>query len=125
MKCRRKKMCSGSLRHRITLERRSLTASSPGSAEAEYTYTTFHTCRANIKTKGGVSEFNKIEVDGTKVSHVVTIRHTKTVFDTRDRLRDASGNLYTILSIENSDEYDDQLVLYCANQGAETRRAAL
>jgi hypothetical protein len=123
--CARPKFCSGSLRHRITIERRTLGASSPGSAEAQYGYETKHTCRANIKTKGGVSEFSKIEINGTSVSHVLTIRHTNTSIDIRDRVRDMAGNLYSILSIENQGEFNDYLVLYCARQGSEDVRAVL
>ena len=123
--CARPKICSGELRHRITIERRTLGAASPGSAEAEYAYTELHNCRAQIKTKGGVSEFSKIEINGKQVSHVITIRHTSTVIDIRDRVRDAGGNLYAILSIENQDEFNDYLVLYCARQGNEDIRAVL
>lgn len=123
--CARPKICSGSLRHRITIERRSLLSATPGSAEPNYDYTTVHTCRANIKTKGGVSQWNKVEVNGETVSHVFTIRPTSTSIDIRDRVRDMAGNLYAILSIEDTDEFGDQIVIYAARQGAETRRAAL
>lgn len=117
--CARPKICSGALRHRVTIERRTLGASDPGSAEAGYDYAVVHSCRAEIKTKGGVSEFGKIEINGTKVSHVLTIRHTRTEIDVRDRVRDMTGNLYAILAVENVNEIGDFLKIYCARQGHE------
>lgn len=123
--CARPKICSGSLRHRITVERRTLQPASVGSAEPEFDYSTVHTCRAHIETKGGVSQWNKVEINGTQVSHVFTIRPTSTRIDIRDRIRDIGGKLYAILSIEDQDEFGDLLKLYCALQGDETRRAAL
>lgn len=125
MGCGRPKwVCSGSLRHRITVERRALLSPLPGSAEAQYDYTTVFSAKAEIKTKQGTSLYNQVEIDGKKVSHVLTIRYTSTAFDIRDRVRDGSGNLYAILSIEDVDNYHDWMRLYCALQGAETREAA-
>jgi hypothetical protein len=125
MSCGRPKgVCSGSLRHRITVERRALLSALPGSAEVRHDYTTVLSAKAEIKTKQGTSLYNSVEINGKKVSHVITIRYTSTAFDIRDRVRDGSGNLYAILSIEDVDNYHDWMRLYCALQGAETREAA-
>lgn len=123
--CARPKICSGALRHRVTVERRSLDAPIPGSAEAGHTYTVVLTTRAEIKTKQGVSEFNRVEINGTRVSHVMTIRATTVAIDIRDRVRDSAGNLYAILSVEDIDQAGDFFKLYCARQGADTRSASL
>ncbi len=124
MSCKRRKTCSGALRYRITVERRSLGHGTPGSAEPRHSYATVLTARADVKTKAGSSQFNQVEIDGEKATHVMTIRHTTIAIDARDRVRDVRGNLYKILSIENPEMRDDQLKLYCALTGHETRIAA-
>jgi hypothetical protein len=86
-------------------------------------YSTVLTTRAAIETKMGVSQFNEVEINGEKASHVMTIRHTTIEFDIRDRVRDVRGNLYRILSIDNKGEWGDFLTLYCALIGDETRAA--
>lgn len=126
MSCGRPKgVCSGSLRHRITVERRSLDSPMPGSAEIEHSYQPLFTTKAEIKTKQGSSQWNQVEINGQKVSHVLTLRYTSTRFDIRDRVRDGAGNLYSILSVENSDEANDWLKIYCSLAGHESREAAL
>jgi len=119
------KICAGNLRNAITIERRTLDNAAPGSAEPVHTYAVVFAARAEIKTKSGVSEFNRVEINGLRVSHAITIRHTSIAFDIRDRVRDAAGNLYTILAVENVDERDDWLKLHCAGQGSDERASAL
>lgn len=117
------KICIGDLRHAITIERRTLLAAAPGTAEAQYSYAVVLSPRAAIKTKAGVNEFSRVEINGQKVTHVITIRHTAIAFDIRDRVRDGKGNLYAILAIENIDERDDWLRLHCARQGSSEQAA--
>lgn len=117
-------MCSGKMRHSVTIVRRGSDVPSPGSAEPRHTYTTVLTTRAAIETKSGVSQFNQVEVNGKKVSHVFTIRFTAVEFDIRDRVKDIKGNLYSILSTDNEGEWDDFIKIYCARVGNETRVAA-
>lgn len=125
MTCGRpKKICAGSMRHRISVIRRELGAPAHGSAEASYTPTTLLTTRAQIETKGGTTEFNRVVIDGQNVSHVFTIRHTSVALDSRNMIEDAAGNLYRILKVENPNEFNDYLKLYCVRSGEETRKAA-
>ena len=118
------KLCLGDLKSMITVERRSLASAAPGSAEPVHNYEPLFRVRAQIKTRAGVSEFNRVEINGTIVTHAVTIRHTTIPFDIRDRVRDGAGNLYSVLSIENVDERNEWQKLYCARQGHEAQAAA-
>ena len=123
MSCKGPKICAGDLRTTITIERRSLDAPAPGSALPGHTYTTLFTARAKIKTKAGSSEWNQVSIAGNKSSHTITIKFTALSFDTRDRIRDISGNLYEILAVENINERDEWLNIHCSRKGSETRKA--
>ena len=124
MSCKGPKICAGDLKNSITIERRSLDTPAPGSALPGHTYTTILTTRAKIKTKTGVSEWNQVSVGDKKSSHTITMKFTTLEFDTRDRVKDGSGNLYEILAVENIDERDNWLNLHCSRKGNETRKAA-
>lgn len=127
MSCGRpKKICSGSMRHRIKIVRRVLGTSSHYSAEPVYTRTIVLTTRAQIKTKGGTTEFNRINVDGSEVSHVFTIRAPRSLrVDSRDQVEDAAGNLYAILRVEDENEFGENLIIYAARWGEKQREAAV
>ena len=101
------------MRNAITILRRSQGGTAPGSAEPRMSYSTVLTTRAAIDTKMGVSQFNQVEIKGETASHVMTIRHTTIQIDIRDRVRDVRGNYYKILSVDNQNEWNDVLVLYC------------
>lgn len=125
MSCGRpKKICAGSMRHRISVLERVLSAPEYGSAEPVYSQAIKLSTRAMIETKAGTTEFNRVSVGDQAVTHIITIRHTNTVIDVRDQVSDASGNLYQIMMVENPNEYDDTLKLYCARSGQDDRKAA-
>lgn len=117
------KLCLGDLKHGIEIVRRSLVSAAPGTAEPAHEYVPVFATRAQIKTKSGVSQWNRVEIDGKSVTHTMTIRYTPISFDVRDRVR-AGGELFAILAIENVDEANDWLRLHCALAGAETAAAA-
>lgn len=93
----------GEMRWSLQVVRRVTTTPAPWSAEVDHTYTPVITTRAKADTKQGVAEFNRVMIEGKEVTHVFTIRFTTIPFDVRDRLRDAVGNLYQILSVESVD----------------------
>lgn len=116
--------CLGDLNRSMSIERRSLDVATPGLASPKHTYTNLLTMRAKIETKMGVSEFNKVEVGGERVTHRFITRYVPTQIDVRDRVKDGAGNFYRILQIENVDEQDDWLRFYCIRTGAETQAEA-
>lgn len=96
----------------------------PGSAEPRHTYRPILTTRAKVQTMAGTRDFAGVTVNGKAVSHVFTIRYTTVLFDVRDRLRDASGRLYQILSVSNTDLENKVTRIHCSDQGDERLEAA-
>lgn len=103
----------------IQIQRRSLTPPDPGSAEPNHDYTTFLTTRAEVQT-AGVKEWSRVQIGGQNVTHTFKIRFTSLTVDSRDRVRDVYGNLYSILKTEDVNQRRKELKLYCARQGDET-----
>ena len=108
----------------VFVMRRMLLPSLPGSAEPRHDYTTVLTTRAAVKSRQGATEFAAVDIKGVAVTHTFTIRYTNIRIDVRDRLRDARGQLYQILSVENVDLRDRDMRIHCSNQGLETVEAA-
>lgn len=119
-----KKTCIGERNRRISILRRNLIASNSDSAEPVLSYETVFSVRAKIKTNGGTNEWSRVKVGDLDASHTINIAHTRVAFDARDRVRDGSGNLYAILKIENVNEQDDELNIYCARVGDENKAIA-
>jgi hypothetical protein len=101
------------------LVRRALVPPIPGMAEARHEYTTIFTTKAAVRTMSGTTEWNTIVVDGKQVSHVWTMRFTRIPFDSRDRIRDAEGNLYQVMKVENPNNANRELKIYTAKVGQE------
>jgi Phage head-tail joining protein len=110
----------GSMRWSIEVVRRVITGPLPFEGSVGHTYTPIITTRAACDTSKGVTEFNRVNVEGT-ATHVFTIRFTTIPFDIRDRVRDTLGNLYMILSIENVNEARQWFKITCARTGKDDR----
>lgn len=125
MACKSNKTCASKMRHRITIVRRSLDTFAPHSVAPGHSYTTVLTTRAEIKTKGGTNEFNKVVIGKEEVSHTFMMRATSIAFDARDRVRNAQGELFKILKVEDVAERGDWLKIFAAKEGDETRKGTL
>jgi head-tail adaptor len=110
---------SGQKNWTIRLARRANDQPLPFSAEVRVGYTTFLTTRAKVETKSGTAEFNRVVIGDRQVTHTFTIRYTKIVIDTRDRVIDALGNVYAILAIEVPEMRLRDMKLHCASLGSE------
>lgn len=110
----------GDLRWTVQIVRRTSLAPAPLSAEVTHTYTVVATTRAKAETKG-TSEFNRVVIADQEVSHVFWIRFTSIPFDTRDRLRDALGNLYSIAKVDVVEERRRWMRIFAVKLGSETR----
>ena len=108
----------------IQIMDRKLVPPKPGSAEPRHTLTALFTTRANVSTRGGVAEFASVDINGRKPSHTFDIRWTPIPFDVRNFVRDARGQLFSILAIENKDLADRTILIHCANSGDENTEAA-
>ena len=107
----------------IQVQERAIT-STIGSAEPKHAYTTKFTTRADVKSKGGQSEFARVDINGKTVTHTFSIRYTTIPFDVRDRIRNAQGQLFQILRVEDVDLANRELRIHCASQGNENVEAA-
>ncbi len=116
-------ICAGSLNSPISIVRPRLVSAAPGSADPVREYTTVLSPRAQVKTKGGSSEWSRVEINGRRVTHVFTIRFTRVPFDVRDMLQDPEGNLFAILQIEDVDEQHRWFRVYAAKLGDATAPA--
>ncbi len=108
----------------ITVQRRALLPPEPGSAAARHEYTDVFTTRAEVTSRSGKSEWAQVDIDGKKASHTFTIRFTTIEFDVRDRVRDATGALFQILSVENVDLRRREMKIHCSSQGSDDVAAA-
>jgi head-tail adaptor len=115
----------GSMDITMQIMRRDLLQPVPGSAEPRHSYTPILTTRAAVTTMAGTTEFSRVDINGTRVTHRFTIRYTTIPFDVRNRIRDARGKLYQILSVSNVDLANKLMHIHCANIGDETVAAAL
>ncbi len=102
---------------------RQMLTPAPGTAGARYAYTQKFITRAAVKTMGS-SKWADVEIDGTKATHVFTIRYTSIAFDVRDRLRTVDGTLFRILKIENVEFRNRELKITCAEVGLQDVEAA-
>ena len=108
----------------IHVMERSLVHGMPGSAEPSHSFRRLFTTRANVQTRGGVAEIAQVTIKGEQVTHTFAIRYTTIAFDAQNYVRDARGQLYRILSVENKNLADRELLIHCASQGADDVEAA-
>lgn len=113
----------GDLRVTVQIVRRVTLPPQPFSAEANHTFTPVLTTRAKVDTKQGVSEFNRVTIADKTVTHVFTIRFTTILFDVRDRVRDALGVLYEILSVEHVALGRRWMKIHCVQSGGSDRES--
>lgn len=107
----------------IQIVRRALASARPGLTAPEHVYRPVVTTRSSVKTTG-ISEFASIDIDGKRITHTFTIRWTSVPFDTRDRVRDARGQFYQILRIDNVDMRNKEYRIHTASVGHESVVAA-
>jgi Phage head-tail joining protein len=108
----------GEMRWSIQIVRRSMVTPLPHEAQVDHDYLPVLTTRAHCRTRTGVTEFNRVVINGQTASHTFTIRYTTIPIDVRDRVRDTQKNLYQILSADPMNEGRQWLVLHCARVGS-------
>lgn len=113
----------GAMNVSVQIVRRDLLPPAPGSAEPRHDYAVKLTTRAEAKSKQGTNEFAAVDINGKRSTHSFTIRYTTIMIDVRDRVRDARGQLYQILAVENVDLGNRLYRLHCANIGQEDTEA--
>lgn len=108
----------------VSVVRRALLPPAVGTAAPLHDYAVVFTTRAEVKSHSGSTEWGKVEIDGKKATHTFTIRFTTLEFDARDRVRDATGQLFQILKVDPVDLGRREMKIHCALQGDEDVPAA-
>lgn len=111
---------------RFTIEvcRSKLLSPEPGSAEPRRDFEVVIRTRADVKTMAGRSAFAQVDIGGERVTHVFAIRYTTVPFDVRHVVRDPTGMLYRILSVDDRDLSNREIKISCVSLGHESQNAA-
>ena len=121
IKRKKRSVCIGDLRDRITLEDRDLTAPLVG-VDANETFTNPRSRWAMVETTRGSEIFDEVN-QATDVTHRVLIRFeagiTKEIW-----IKLANGKRLNVLDVENLDERDEFLRLQCSDKGASGKAVA-
>lgn len=108
----------------VQIVRRRLMQPTLGQAEPRQSFDVVMTTRAESSTRSGDTEFSSVNVNGVSATDTFTFRWTTIKIDTRDYVRDARGNLYKILSVENVNMQNRVCRLQCSAQGSENVEGA-
>ncbi len=108
------KLCIGSMKHRVAIQKRTQQYLSSGMT---YTFVTVWNRWANIETKSGLTQFSDINIE-TLPTHIFKIRKTEGI--TSEYWVNYDGKNYKILSVELVNDGDHHL-LYCRMTGTDTK----
>lgn len=111
------KLCIGSMKHRIALQKRKQKFLSGGMT---YTFETEWTVWAGLATKSGLIKFSGINIDQVP-THIWKIRKIEAL--TSEYWVNHEGQNYKILSVEAVNDGNFQL-LYCRLAGDDTKGGA-
>lgn len=118
----RSKLCVGSLKTSVVIFDRNQKAPVDGESHSEE-YSNPRPVKAQVETKGkGVDVFSEVSGDFVTVSHVITMRFMSNL--TSENWVQFGGINYDILKVENIDEENRYLRLYCALAGSVTKAGA-
>ena len=118
------KICTSDLRHRITIQTRSLGANKVGEFNPSEVFTTLSSQWAGVETPNGTSKFLGVNIDKS-TTHIFIVRYNSTIsslevannfilFGTR-RMR--------ILSVKNMNEDNIFLAIECNERGLSSKDA--
>lgn len=107
----------------IQVLKRTLVSPKPGTATAQHGYEVLFTTRAEVRSLAGAAEWHQVDINGQKATHTFTIRYTTIPFDIRHRVRDARGQFWRILAVEEVNLANKEIKIQCANVGADTEAA--
>lgn len=118
VRVKRRRYCTGDLRHRITLHLREITEPHFDEVDHGEKFTPIAYPMAGIKTINGTERFDGANV-GVSLTHEIVIRFRKGITsETWIELGD--GTLLDIVDTENVDEQNQFLVLACTLKGPKT-----
>lgn len=122
-------LCTGDLKTPITIQVRTLTPKTFNDPDYNEVFTETKVVFAAVETKRGHSSFNDIgiTVTGTilNFSHQFYIRYNPEFTVTSEDWVEYKNIKYDIQSVENLEENNGFLILFCLKKGIKTRNANL
>ena len=111
----------GDMRNRIVIAERDIKAPSFGSAKATHVYTTIATVWSSLSTLAGKTIFTNVEIQ-SETAYLFTIRYSSTISALLEaKMTNSivvySGKNYKIQQIENPEERNWNLFLFCTELG--------
>ena len=123
---KKRKLCAGDLNKPIKIQVRMITAKKIGQTDFTETFTDVVSVFAAIDTSKGFSSFNDIGVTSTggvvNFTHRIYIRFSTNFTVTSENWVLFNDEKYTINSVENLEERNEWLILYCIKKGDSTKK---
>jgi len=112
------RICISDLKHHIGLYTRDIVAPNfLGGTNVDYTekFTLISNVWSAIKVINGTNEFNSVSINKTNITHFFYIRYKAGI--TQETWVDYRTNRYNIMKVENLNENNKYLKLYCILSG--------
>lgn len=123
IKVKRRKVCIGDLRHRITIHTRDITAPDFGGVDFGETYEPLDNVWAAIETTNGKVRFNGVNQDEA-LTHAIYLRYRSDV-SAENWIELVDGRRLRIIDTEDLDEQQEWLLLACTERGTKDKDANL
>lgn len=120
---RKRKICTGDLKNLITIQTRTLTSNGFEDVDYDEVFTQVIQVWAAIKTTRGFQSFNDVGTIQNNITHKIYIRFSADFTITSEDWLDFEGERYLIRDIENLEERNEYLLLYCVKKGDNTKLA--
>ncbi len=123
----KRKVCAGDLRIPIKIQARVIQTKSNGGYDYDESFTDVVSMFASVDTKRGFSSFNDVGINpvtGSTLSftHIFYIRYSPSIVITSENWLSYNNEKYIINSVENLDERNEYLALYCIKKGKQTKK---
>lgn len=130
MPCQKKriptvKICTGDLKHKITIQTRQLGGVSVGTYTPQETFTTLASPWAGIETPNGRSRFLGTNIN-EKTTHVFIVRYQSTIaeLEVHNNFILYDSRRFKILSVTNTNEDNNFLAIEATERGDDDKDAS-
>lgn len=126
---KKRKICIGDLKTLIKIQVRTITPEEFDNPDYSEVFTEVIELFASVKTSRGHSSFNDIGTTVTgavrNFSHEVIVRYSESYEITSENWLEINNIKYNIVGVENLEERNEWLILYCLKKGDKTKPANL
>lgn len=117
---KKRRLCTGDLRDRIEIQSRALKPTTFSSSDYQEEFITISTVWASIQTTRGFQSFNDVGTVENNVTHKIYIRFSTELTITTENWLIFKNERYDIIDIENLEERNEFLLLYCEKKGSDS-----